>query len=305
MISDKKKLSPLLLLLFLIIYIFCTSCNIKTSNTTNMDIPTKTQDISVSTLVPTKGLIQINTPNPTISPKQEAQLVTSLHETDCFLPCYLGITPGKSLLSEAEDKLLKLGGNFTGIYKREKDNTTTYTYTLFVGDDSTKYSIINSEEPVIYHHVDLTTDDNVVQIIEVGISSTTLRQKLREYWSLYTARSIFLKMGTPNSLYIDKQNGNLSLSGRTLKIEYPNIGVIIEIYGSEQDNNLCPENKATSSFIRLSLFNPGSNLSIYNDGRPLSSDENAWLPIEEALGLTVNEFYNQVVVKDSTCFPIK
>ena len=256
----------------------------------------------------------IPTPEPTLPSSHELRVNQLLQDENCKLPCYLGIVPGKTTLNEAKAILESVGAKYSGKeYKRNSDGAIYYTYILNVGGQPAMDETPSPDGSIVTvsHHVSLITDTDVVQIIEAsagtvgpGTSTTQGRRKFREYWSRYTARGIFLQLGLPDHLYTDTPELP-KINGSTLLATYEKVGVVVEIYGTGDENNICPELKAKFLAIRLSLFNPSSSLSIYGDGRVRPTERSAWLPLEEVLGVDTQEFYRQLMSDPLTCFEPK
>lgn len=249
---------------------------------------------------------------PTLSPVQEQRMKESLQAGGCKLPCYLGITPGKTTLSEARTILENLGASYRGEYKRKLDDGIEYPYAFVVsgraGMDETPRP--DGSIVAIYHSVSLITNNDIVQIIQVGagtagpgVSTENSIEKFREYWSRYMAREIFLQMGPPDQIYADVIDPQWPPNGRTLFMVYEKRGAVIELYGTGRENNICPQgSEAHFINLRLSLYDPNTKLSIYSNGR---TSKDLGMPIEEAIGVNTKEFYNRVVSDPSVCFEPK
>ena len=246
---------------------------------------------------------------PTLSGAQEQHINELLQDKNCNLPCYLGITPGKTSLNEARTILENLGAGYWGKpYTGRKDGAISYTYTFMI---SGQPGVSETPRPdgsirTVSGDVILVTDNDVIQIIEAdagtigpGVSTVQAQEKFREYWKRYTARGIFLQLGLPNQLYTDASN--MGGRGNDLWAIYEKIGVVAIIYGAGKENNICPEREAKSIALRLLLFDLDSKLSIYN-GRVPPTDRNVWLPIDEVLGVSTQEFYQRVIADPSACF---
>lgn len=279
------------------------SPNITSSSTTTL-IPGPSLSAAVTTISPQ----DLYTPIPTLS-NQSLELVAGLLQSkDCELPCYLGITPGETTLGQAEAILIGLGASHKGDYDR-KDGSKEYDYTLMIGRSSGNNTISgpNNNTIDIFHHVDLITNNDTVQVIEIGVGTPKLPESLilfREYWSKFSAREIFLQMGMPDQLYIDVTDPSLAEQGRYLLFDYEKRGAVIQLYGARQENNICPESEAEFIDLKLSLFVPGTSLDIYN-GRVPPTDRSAWLPIKDVLGINSEEFYQKVFSNTSMCFKPK
>ena len=227
-------------------------------------------------------------PAPTMLPDQELAMVELLQSKDCALPCYLGIIPGKTIVSEAKTILENIGGSYLSYYIRNTDNAIYYTYQMRGGDPS---GINETPEPdgrtaIIYHDVSLITNNDIVQIIEVRIAVTLSVEKYRNVWSRYSARNIFLQLGRPDELLTNSfhyPEGYAPLRDSTLLIVYQKLGVVVGLHGWKEENNICPEYESNDIHLNLSLFNPDSSLSIYSDRRVHPTNRDVWLPVKESV----------------------
>jgi len=247
---------------------------------------------------PTINPLSWYTPNPTLEPNAEAQMAELLQSKDCRLPCYLGITPGKTTITEAQTVLKGLDAFQYGTLNG------SFGYSLDIGNPAIP-SYPPTHYGLIYSSMSLKIESSkeTVQSINIGIS--TERYKLpiahetyREYWSRYSASGIFSELRKPDQLYLgidyDKRYNS------ELIIAYENLGVLVRIRGSSQENNLCTINEEQEIFVTMDLFDPSSGLTIKDINPHLTPPY--WLPIKEALGISVDEFYEQVLANPSICF---
>jgi hypothetical protein len=236
---------------------------------------------------------------PTLIPEQEQLLAEALQAVDCILPCYLGIIPGETTLQDARAILESLGGRYWGPFQRtETDGAFVYTYQFHIGDPIT-------EEKIVYAHVALVSDDNLVQIMEITSSTGWLElvsQKsleiYQQYWRRYhTASEIMFQLGQPNQLYI------VAGLDDELIIVYKNPNIRIDISGTANENNLCPRNRLANSLsVHMIVSSPESPFSMDGDGRVPLSDLEVYLPFEEIFGVTPSQFYEQVLSDPTICF---
>jgi hypothetical protein len=249
----------------------------------------------------------------TLPPDREQQMAVLLQADDCKLPCYLGITPGKTTLGEAKKILENLGASYLGEYKRKSGEGIEYTYEMVIGGQTGADETPMPDGSIwtLSQSISLISNDDIVQIINAspgtigpGISTTQAKAKFREYWSRYTAREIFLQNGPPDQLYVGKIAPTFVDYGSNLLIVYEKLGAVIDLYGTGLENNICPENEAKTIDLRLTLFNKNSPLNKYYDRVP-PTDRSVWLPIEEVLGVNPKEFYNSVISNPSICFEPK
>ena len=304
------------LYLILAAWLTLAGCTSTTPTTQQVGITLLPTSTSVSRPTVTGAIISLpatHIPSYPLPPEKLRSMVELLQSENCKLPCYLGIVPGITQLEEAKAILESLGATHYGDYIRPTDGATGYAYDLNVGyslgtDETTE---VNSNTVLVYHSVSLITNNGKVQIIEIGVGTTTLKTqslaeqaiaKFREYWSRYNARGIFLQLGQPDSMYVDATSPDLGENGRRLFIVYETRGALIQLYGTRQENNICPESEANFIYLQISLFDPGSTLSIYSNGQ---SSQDLGLPIKDVLGITDTQFYNQVISTPSKCFKPK
>lgn len=245
-------------------------------------------------------------PVPTQLPEQTKLMRELLHSKDCSLPCYLGIVPGKTSLSEGEAILKSIGAKYHSSYKREKDKTTEYAYDLWIGVPS---EINVTPEPngdwnIIIHAISFISTNEIVQNIEVIAAVTKLKEEYRSYWSIYSVKEILRRYGIPEQMYFNHIDHEMAYLGRSILLIYRKLGVVVEVYGNQDENNICiePGYEANSLSLRLSLYDPNSGVDIYADGRVPPSDPDVWVPIEEELGMDAAEFYRRVIDNPSVCF---
>jgi hypothetical protein len=306
------KINPLILQIFITIAVFIfTSCvpattlatqPIETASSTITPSPSSTPHPK-STLVFPASL----TPIPNMHPEKVPQLIEALQNKDCKLPCYLGLIPGKTKLQEGITILENLGGiRFISgwgpnPYQRETDGALSYTYEFGIGDPL-------PEGRIIYHSVTLVTDNDLVQVIEVR-ASPNINESLepaastyQTYWKRYSLREIFLQMGEPESIYSDPRERPVE-SGTQWILVYDRQSIQIDLYDSWLENKLCPSDEV--KVLHMTLSYSDSSFSIYADGRVPPTDREIYLPIEEMFGVTVHQFYKQVLEDSLVCFEPK
>jgi hypothetical protein len=246
-------------------------------------------------------------PAPTLSADKELQMVHSLQSEGCILPCYLGITPGKTAMNDARTILENLGGSKVDnhIYVT-KEGFFEESYNLAVGD---RNIISDTPEPngfmwKILHSVSLVTNNDIVQIIEVNLIVSKSILKFQEYWSRYSVREIFLQSGIPDQIYTNPIDSKWAYIGHNLFIEYKSPDIKIELFTHMPKYSICTQYRS-EVIIHFTLSGINSSINIYYDGRVPPSDQKVWIPIEEELEIDNTEFYNRVVSDPSVCFEVK
>jgi len=208
--------------------------------------------ISTFTLQPIANSFPGYTPQPTLPVKNEHQVAELLHFSGCKLPCYLGITPGITSISEATAILENLGANYISL-----DNK--YDYSLIIGDPLI-LPIHPNRYALVYTSINLTIVNDKVQIINLGIITDQMPIALetyRKYWARYSTSSIFSELGKPDQLFTGTGDGKKSLN-RELIIIYEKIGVFNHIRGSWQENNFCLKEENQEIYTTMDLFEPGA-----------------------------------------------
>jgi hypothetical protein len=283
----------------------CTPANAITPQPSETSAPSLPPSPSPnSTLKPTSTWPPRPTPHPTLRPEKALQLLAALQDETCKLPCYLGIIPGQTTLQDAKAILVELGGSGLGEYRRDTDGLLSYTYTLDVGEQS-------PGEKIISNLVTLVPKDDVVQVVIMGAgsmpsdSSPISIETYRTYWQRYSARQIFLQLGEPEKLSVNRVE-RLYDRGADLIFLYSKQNIAIDLYGTGQENNLCPKNEAKSLSLHMLISYPGSPLNIYDlDGGVPLTDQELYPPIEDVFGVDGKNFYNSVVSDPSVCFTPK
>ena len=247
-------------------------------STTLTSTPAPTHSLTATFMLPPATPV----PSYPLLPDEVIRMTRLLQSEGCKLPCYLGITPGKTKLTEAKAILEGLGATHHGYYIRNTDGATGYTYELNIGEmpGTNGTPVPDRNAILIYHSVSLITNDNdTVQMIEVDVGTTgatKLEERaittFREIWSRYSTRSIFLQLGLPDKLYIGFLNPSNMIYNPDLLILYQRIGTVIDYYGTERENNICVEDKALYVLMQLSLVNLDSGLNIYSNGRVPPTD---------------------------------
>jgi len=243
---------------------------------------------------------------PTVLPIQQTRMIELLHFNDCKLPCYLGITPGKTSWNDAKDILDSIGGSLRGDYM--EDNLPVNSYTLWIGDPTL---IENSPDPnigiganEIAQSIDLTIKDEKVQRIKVYIQTRNFSRKFYEYWSLYSLHKIFLQYGSPDAIYFGiSQFGN----GYIFFLVYETLGSVIRFNGVKRGDLICPgvQEENVTTGLNLTLTSTSSHLNLFDPQKVYPTNHDVYLSVKEALGIDKMEFYNKVSSNISVCFKAK
>jgi hypothetical protein len=112
------------------------------------------------------------------------------------------------------------------------------------------------------------------------------------------------QLGEPDNLSVNRIESD-SERGAELIMIYEKENIVIVIYGSKQENNLCPRNEATSLYLGMLISNPETTVDIYGDGRVPFTNQEIYPSIEEIFGVGAREFYYSVNSDPSICWEQK
>ena len=291
-------------IVILVIFLMLVGC--KTSNDATISLPQKTLTAKPSptlTQKPTAFFLPSPTPYPTLPSSKALQLYEAIQNENCKLPCFLGVVPGQTPIQEAREIMEGLGGSYLGEYIRKKDEALSHTFVFEIGNQQ-------SGELLITHSVTLLTNNEIVQVIIVSAgtlvpeASTEAIETFRTYWQRYSARGIFNQLSEPERLSVNSINNDRQ-KGSFLIILYSEENIVVNIYGTGKENNLCPDNEATYLSIDMYLSYPNATVSI-NDSNAVSlTNQEIYPPIEDVYDATTKEFYDGVLLNPSICWELK
>lgn len=237
-----------------------------------------------------------------ITTDQENRLVEALQLEDCELPCYLGIAPGNTSWVSARQILASLGAEYEGEDYESGTGMRGYAYKILVNDTTlvTRTPIANPTHPlnIVQSLSFLIGSDSIVQRISVNVGTAVQELKFHNYWSRYSPQQIFIRLGIPNEIYYSARGGN------EMAIVYKSLGVVLKFIGIKEGNATCPNFEIKGYTEReFILTNMASDLSLLPQSERVPfTDREYWLPVNEILGLSREDFYNQVVANPSVCF---
>jgi len=286
-----QKNISLIMLVVLIVVVGCATNTTEQANIAASETPTIT---STKTVIATPTLEHtFRTPVPTLSIDMEQKVVESLKSSECNLPCYMGIVPGKTKVEDAILMLESVGAISFG--QTVTGNITKIVYNIKLDDP-----LLETFEPAykdsknVFNDLGLIGVDGIVQQIRIWVLAHGFSPKAQEYWSRYTPKGIFIQIGVPDEIYS---------SGGLLALVYKELGIINMYETFWKDGQLCPQNETYYFDRRFEITNPNPPIEILSEHQ--KSLKYVWKPIEESLGVSVQEFYDQVLTDDSICFDIK
>jgi hypothetical protein len=230
-----------------------------TPSATATTIPTPTPPPSATA---TTTPIPILTPLPTFAPEELETAVADLlaNPMNCDVPCWWGAIPGNTTVIEVQQFL------------------ALYTFTDLVNDDPAHIEIrLFYDDNQSYFHVRYTFDNEILKIAfsEMG---PPLKEILRKY-------------GQPDEVWLRV----VSFEGLLVRLNLVylqkgmSVGYVVD--GNIQDGNViaCFTDEETG---RVLLLAPNTAIS-YKDFPTIFEEDRRYLPLEEATGLTTEEFMQQ------------
>ena len=252
---------------------------------------------------------QIPTIPPTIDPAQESFFLSLLQPTGCNLPCYIGISPGKTSWADAQSILKEIGAIPDGPLYGMDEGMPEFGFYFYIGDPSLINATPRPTEPLettgIVGYLDITVGNDLVQRLAADTQTTRLVDKYHKYWSRYTLGNIFKDLGPPDLIFFGIQSRS---GGYLQSIVYSKLGILISMDGIKMAGMICPTPLTNSGSanvgIGIQITNPNSSLNIYGSGVP-PTDRSIYLPIQESLGINITQFYQRVIADPTSCFKIK
>jgi len=240
------------------------------------------------------------------------------NDPPCQLPCWGGITPGKSNLADAQNQLATLSGISDRTFFGEAGNT------WIVGTLLIPFSLENTVVGVRAGYV--ASHDSKMVILN-GISALFLPKKdtneiiydYPEYNTLlsaYTLPHIFKTYGLPNLIYARADINDAEPTASDyfiIRLLYLDLGIFISytmpMREKEEMFQFCP----SESLIDLELTSNEVGRKYEDFFRQLGVTEWATLNkthhqlLEDATGMTNEEFSQTIISSPETCFesPIK
>lgn len=246
---------------------------------------------------------------PTISPEIMDEWDKQIENNNgCDLPCFMGITPGKTRWSDAYLYLQKFVNYDISI---PYTNNKLPSVNLYSIDLST-----NNDQIVTTYFLKLEVENDIVQRMQIDFDilrkgeSSALSTKLQRY----SIKNLFLHEGKPDKVII---NTSKLWAGYFLDIVYlkKKINVSYSSFPLRDPGNIfiCPNiGNEQISLMRISLENPSGSENILKYGPidmrgsdHLNYEDEGDVPIEKAIGWDVNSFYQFILDNDNPCFKIK
>jgi hypothetical protein len=296
------------------------------STETSIASQTAMQPSLTPTLSPTIAPTYTYTLLPTLSPDNaNAKLKALLDNSEnCLLPCWLGITPGKSTWQEANAQLVSfssIAANFRGlpgIYVESGNKWSLGQFTLPYPNDQ-----MAIEFEIAYPTSSTNNDISIVSAISRAyrlqdgkyIGDVYGYSAYNDLLKPYSISRILTNYGIPQSIYVfgALRNDTTISPGFgdyfAIHLWYPNRGIFIyykmSIEGVGNNYRICPSN----AFVSGDFLEPASTTDykgvllgtdgIYKDLIPPNSKYVK--TTENAFGITEEEFYQRFRSSQNQC----
>lgn len=241
-------------------------------------------------------------PVPTLS-QSERQLYLKEHlptNNNCLLPCWLGITPGKTRWNEARAFFSYLGIDRMGEVGLEN------------GGIFHPLGGFDFEEPTIYHRFSIVEREELVNGIFLVIEGDRAPVEFQIVWKLYNPGNLLREYGVPSRVWFETQSQSLGdRHGYELLIAYDNKGIIVRYQGLLKqigtNFQVCPRFEEDKDITDIEVY-----LQAPDDPQPVEefggiADYQFLFDrgkrIEEAAGLSEKQFYELFTQNEqSACF---
>lgn len=231
------------------------------------------------------------TPRPTLAAEEERAFVREMLATNggCELPCWWGITPGKSQWADVQDRLGLYPGR--GILRSWPDGVS---FGITYGD--LKYP---SPPPYGYYiSIGFFMDHGEVVrsiTVEGEVIQRTTPERFAQDWHRYSLDQVLRRYGKPSQVMLELwPNPPEPYYPYRLFLFYEELGILIEYEGPAIPGKtflqVCPVFEQVTS-LRLWLQSPKQESSLLQlaDLDPLELAQ--MLPLEKATGMDVQTFY--------------
>jgi len=211
----------------------------------------------------------------------------------CTLPCWWGVIPGKTTWQEAEQFLTYLGLRIVS---------------KFYPDEGIIYhgSSYNFSEPFL-NRCGFVERKGIVDTIFAGAEGSTNPTAFQTIWERYSPTQVINDYKTPSRVLLRASGhivGNTNKDGYILWIFYDQLGFMIRYDSSvitSPTYHICPNMDDTN--IRMTMQSPSNPQPLEWDDSILTHDRNTVRTIEEATGLSLEEFYKRFTQPDQPgCF---
>ncbi len=258
-------------------------------------LPSITPSSPTIQVLPTSPSSTIEKHVPTMSPDDALERVLGLlsDNSGCKLPCWWGIVPGETTLTETLQFLNEIGESAAPI--PQSDGTVVY--------DAGGFDL---EKMKIYNSVSFYEKSGLIDAISIRSEGHNLEGFL-QVWDPYKPQQIIQKYGKPSRIWINSSYsyGNSKRRGYDLLIFYDNLGILIAYSGIVKFDSIyhiCPwfDQAEDIQTIKMYLQSPENPLPLERLTNYLIYPEYT-VPIENG-GLTLDDLYSIFIEEEQPCF---
>lgn len=247
--------------------------------------------------LPTLAVISASKPTPSITPTPFYTLTPTLLDTleppeameairrllqepgDCASPCFWGITPGQTTVGEAGKIFDHFGLQMASTIINGK-NYSSIDYDL---DSGLSFVVI------------LTTQNDIVESIQVKINPEKQQAETRREWAAYSPEALIERYGVPSRVDFLADWGPAPLFA--MQIYFDAVDLIVQYTGDK----IIPGQRGLSQICpQIVQFD---SVWLWMGKNPQYSPVEG-VPLEKATSMTVEEFSKMLVDDpDHACFP--
>lgn len=253
----------------------------------------------------TTGVTITPSPKPTLTNKARESYILDLIQNNngCQLPCWWGLTPGKSTWEEAEQLAQDVAAR---VRSQPLDGTS--------GDIFHSFSVDSKGEP-LYDSLAFVESQGRIDAVLVRGHSRYSPTGFESLWMNYSPGQLLKTYGAPSRVLLQAPGqtgvGTSGKTGYSLWLFYDQQGFMLRYDGGVADlpiYHICPDSEEPS----LQIYRMDLNMQTLHNSRPLEWDDSILVremnedtvkTIQEAAGLSVEEFYELFLQKDEPhCF---
>mgnify|MGYP000415724930 CR=1 FL=1 len=240
------------------------------------------------------------TPLPTLTQKERDIQILQLLQTNggCSLPCWWGISPGTTTWDTARQLFVSMGSKVPTQSHRDGSIKHEISFDLLESD--------------MYVDIHISQRDGLIESIKVMSESYIEPIAFQSAWELYSLKQVLTVYGKPSRVWVQLAAGPVrpeSTMGYGLWLFYDQLGFLIQYGGTglkvQPLYHVCPTTQGQGGMVYIQLV----LRAVENDVplETLAGVTEEWLPyllpIEEAAGLSVTEFYTLFRTEnDMPCF---
>jgi hypothetical protein len=286
----------------------CTSSGPTMQPTQGTQIPSPTISLATTTTIPTwtmtLAITDTETPMPTLTgtltptpvetmePTQAMETIQPLlkNPMNCAVPCFWGMTPGKTTMDEVRAFFSRLGYI---PYEGKDPNSGIHFYTIRFDPNSGLYGAI------------FFTTNSLIENIFL-VPEITKQEGSPRDWIAFSPETLIKKFGGPSKVLLNFFRGQMASDSLTMVLYFDDLDLIAEYSGY----NMVPRVPHSPVFCPLTASI--DSIQIWMGPNPQDPPDTEsidpfakLIPLEEATSITIDQF-TQMMLGDprQACFTI-